>query len=264
HRLTTYRYLEREGPELLNGFVCEVYSMLGARGDRVSASRRKLTQALEQDRLLSSPQGSSSSRSESKETGGTGRNTQHGSRRSLSREEDESEEELRDRRRLIASPPTETRPLGVRPFSGRSPSRSGTRGEMRRQPNTKGSLTSPEKREGMRRASGDGLGDGEYMLPHACSRRNVRNTLGEADDSGGPTSRRGTTSAIGQDDEKNLPADSHATAVLLEGALRNQENSRDGQNSRKGSVRIIAEDFIGNVLNDLASSPSHRDGQCYM
>ncbi|CAN0217396.1 unnamed protein product [Ectocarpus sp. 12 AP-2014] len=237
--------------------------MLGARDDRVSASRRKLTQALEQDRLLSSPQGSSSSRSESKETGGSGRNTQHGSRILSSREEDESEEELRDRRLLIASPPIETRPLGVRPFAGRSPSRSGMRGEKGRQPKTKGFLTSPEKREGMKRASVDGLGDGEYMLPHACSRRTVRNTLGEADDSRGPTSRRGTTSAIGQD-EKSLQADSHATAVLLEGALRNQDNSRDWQGSRKESVRIIAEDFIGNVLNDLASSPSHRDGQRYM
>lgn len=138
------------------------------------------------------------------------------------------------------------------------------RGEKGREPNTKGSLTSPEKREGMKRASGDGLSDGEYMLPHACSRRYVRNTLGEADDSRGPTisSRRGT-SAIGQDDEKCLPADSHAT-VLLEGALRNQENSGDGQGSRKESVRIIAEGFIGNILNDLAPSPSNRDGQCYM
>ncbi|CAM9908777.1 unnamed protein product, partial [Ectocarpus sp. 12 AP-2014] len=226
----------------------------------VSASRRKLTQALEQDRLLSSPQGSSSSRSESKETGGSGRNTQHGSRRSSNREQDESEEELRDRRRLIASPPTETRPLGVRPFAGRSPSRSGMRGEKGRQPNSKGFLTSPEKREGMKRASVDGLGDGEYMLPHAC-RRNVLNTLGEADDSRWPTSQRGTASAIGQDDEKSLPADSHTTAVLLEGALRNQDNSGDWQGSRKESVRILAEDFIGNVLNDLASSPSHRDGQ---
>ncbi|CAM9557100.1 unnamed protein product [Ectocarpus sp. 6 AP-2014] len=237
--------------------------MLGARGDRVSASRRKLTQALEQDRLLSSPQGSSS-RSESKETGGSGRHTQHGSRRFSSREEDESKEELRGRRRLIASPPTETRPLGVRPFAGRSPSRSGTGGEKGREPNTKGSLASPEKREGMKRASGDGLSDGEHMSSHACSRRNVWNTLGEADDSRGPTSGRGTTSAIGQDDEKSLPADSHTTAVLLEGVLRNQENSGDGQSSRKESVRIVAEDFIGNVLNDLAPSPSRRDGQCYM
>ncbi|CAN0173892.1 unnamed protein product [Ectocarpus sp. 13 AM-2016] len=238
--------------------------MLGARDDRVSASRRKLTQALEQDRLLSSPQGSSSSRSESKKTGGSGRNTQHGSRRSSSLEEDESEEELRDRRRLIASPPTETRPLAVRPFAGRSPSGSGMRGEEGRQPNTKGFLTSREKREGMKRASVDGLGDGEYMSPHACSRRNVRNTLGEADDSRGPTRRRGTTLAIGQDDEKSLPADPHATAVLLGGAFRNQDNSGDWQGSRKESVRIIAEDFIGNVFDDLASSPSHRDGQRYM
>ncbi|CAN0092779.1 unnamed protein product, partial [Ectocarpus sp. 8 AP-2014] len=160
--------------------------------------------------------------------------------------------------------PTETQPLGVRPFAGRSPSRSGIRGEKGREPNTKGSLASPETREGMKRASGDGLSDGEYMLSHACSRRNVRNTLGEADDSRGPTSWRGTTSAIGQEDEKSLPADSHATAVLLEGALRNQENSGDGQGSRKESVRIIAEDFIGNVLNGLAPSPSHRDGQCHM
>lgn len=32
------------------------FAMLGARGDRVSASRRKLTQALEQDRLALTPQ----------------------------------------------------------------------------------------------------------------------------------------------------------------------------------------------------------------
>lgn len=200
-------------------------------------------------------QGSSSS-SESKETGGSGRNTQHDSRRFSSREEDEIEEELRDRRRLIASPPTETRPLGVRPFAGRSPSRSGIRGEKEREPNGKGSLMPPKKREGKKRASGDRLGDGEYV-PHAC-RRNVGNRRREADDSRGRTSRR-VTSTIGQDNEESLPADSHVTVLVssksdengLEDALRNRENGGVGHGSRTESVRTIAEDFVGNVLNDL-------------
>ncbi|CAM9530319.1 unnamed protein product [Ectocarpus fasciculatus] len=230
--------------------------MLGARGDRVSASRRKLTHALEQDRLLSPPQGVSS-RSESKEPGGSGRNTQHGSRRFSSREEDESEEELRDGRRLLASPPTETRPLGVRPFAGRSPSRGGIRGEKEREPIGKGSLTPPEKREGKKRASGDGLCDGEHMLPHACSRMHAGNRPGEADGSRGRTSRRGTP-ATGQDDEESLPADVYGRSENgLEDVLRNQEDSGVGQGSRKESVRMIAEDFVGNVLNDLSPSPSH-------
>lgn len=144
----------------------------------------------------------------------------------------------------------------MRPFAGRPPSRGGIRGEKEREPIGKGSLTPPEKREGKKRASRDGLCDGEHMLPHACSRIHAGNRPGEADDSRGRTSQRGT-SATGQDDEESLPADLHVRSEnRLEDALRNQENSGVGQ-GRKESVRMIAEDFVGNVLNDLSPSPSH-------
>ncbi|CAN0076541.1 unnamed protein product [Scytosiphon promiscuus] len=264
--------------ERLKGEVSEgIIMMIWARGDRVSASRRKLTQALEQGRLVLSPPDSQSGR-DGEESKIMETPTRHDRTRDESWErKDGEEEDAKDgsgyRRRLVASPPiVRKRPHGVRPYAGRTPRLGGDGRREETQGGHGGEFpcSLPKEREaGKTHLNNGSVGSGEGSSD--SPRVGIRGSHGgdgfrkqEVDLN---TSKDWRHTAVEREGTRRQQGDSDtdADAATLEtsgvdaehcAALRAAEGDRSRHGSEIRSVRAVAENFVGSVLGDVSSEDS--------
>ena len=175
-----------------------------------------------------------------KRGGGSDGRRRHGCERSIGAQEEECEENLGERRLLVASPPSSRKRVsGARPYVGRSPPTPPS-----------GCVQREEKREQ------DGRGCGSRPTPKARS-CGVTGMRGEED---GSTCSRQSRSAAAEEEKEQMDADAAISAIMGDDENDSTHRARGHDRvrlcSNEESVRAVAGNFVDNVFDDLSSTAS--------